>query len=70
MSPPEKPTVCTLRAKLDALTKEISSITPVKVMTNPMHIQKTALLTAAMMGEMLVLIEGLTPYQDEAAKDD
>ena len=54
-----------VREKITTLRDEIAAITPVKVMANPMLIQKTALRTCDLMAELVDLIDAVTPYVDE-----
>ena len=54
-----------VREKITTLRDEIAAITPVKVMANPMSIQKTALRTCDLLAELLDLIDAEATYVDE-----
>jgi len=66
---PEKPTTATVRAKLLELKSRVAKTSALTVMTNPDHVRDTAQQSAAIMGELLDLIEALCPYVDEVPND-
>ncbi|MDX8353672.1 hypothetical protein [Cognatiyoonia sp. IB215182] len=59
-----------VREKITTLRDEIKGFTPVKVMANPMSIQKTALRTCDLLAELLDLIDAQTPYVAEGQGHD
>lgn len=56
-----------VRAELSALTAEIQTFTPVKVMANPMAIRDSALRTCEIMAAILDCLDQVSPYVDEGA---
>jgi len=65
--PPQPRDLDQVRADIAALQNDIRAITPIKVMSNPMHIQITALKTTALLLELSDHIARLAPYADEVA---
>ena len=54
-----------IRDRLDDLKIRVGKTSTMTVMANPMQIRDTALETLNLLGEMLAMIEALSPYHDE-----